>query len=224
MALFTAGFMTQVTCRLTAKNRDQLRNPTLNSRVWATFLASSMNRFHGMIILLLIIILFCSRRLLAIIHTFIHVCINVCIIAWSTCCITPLLTRVSLCARCSSTSQRHLTMSTTTSTWPNWSRWVYLTSSCAGCARFCVTGGSAWRLATCYPTGCSWRRGCRRGRLSARWCSLSWSTRCSPAVWRWRHDDDCDPAPVAGQLHVVICRRTRAAVNRGRHDRERPQD
>jgi len=23
-----AGFMTQVTCRLTAKNRDQLRNPT----------------------------------------------------------------------------------------------------------------------------------------------------------------------------------------------------
>jgi len=34
---FTAGFMTQVTCRLTAKNRDQLRNPTLGSRVWATF-------------------------------------------------------------------------------------------------------------------------------------------------------------------------------------------
>ena len=33
----TAGFMTHVTCRLTAKNRDQLRNPTLGSRVWATF-------------------------------------------------------------------------------------------------------------------------------------------------------------------------------------------
>ena len=29
--------MTPVTCRLTAKNRDQLRNPTLGSRVWATF-------------------------------------------------------------------------------------------------------------------------------------------------------------------------------------------
>jgi len=29
--------MTQVTCRLTAKNRDQLPNPTLGNRVWATF-------------------------------------------------------------------------------------------------------------------------------------------------------------------------------------------
>jgi len=29
--------MTHVTCRLTAENRDQLRNPTLHSRVWATF-------------------------------------------------------------------------------------------------------------------------------------------------------------------------------------------
>jgi len=29
--------MTHVTCRLTAKNLDQLRNPTLGSRVWATF-------------------------------------------------------------------------------------------------------------------------------------------------------------------------------------------
>ena len=33
----TVGFMTHVTCRLTAKNRDQLRNPTLGNRVWATF-------------------------------------------------------------------------------------------------------------------------------------------------------------------------------------------
>ena len=32
-----AEFMTHVTCRLTAKNRDQLRNPTLGNRVWATF-------------------------------------------------------------------------------------------------------------------------------------------------------------------------------------------
>ena len=29
--------MTHVTCRLTAKNRDQLRNPTLGTRVWAAF-------------------------------------------------------------------------------------------------------------------------------------------------------------------------------------------
>ena len=26
--------MTHITCRLTAKNRDQLRNPTLGNRVW----------------------------------------------------------------------------------------------------------------------------------------------------------------------------------------------
>jgi len=29
--------MTHATCRLTAKYRDQLRNPTLDNRVWATF-------------------------------------------------------------------------------------------------------------------------------------------------------------------------------------------
>jgi len=29
--------MTHVTCRLTAKNQDQLWNPTLGNRVWATF-------------------------------------------------------------------------------------------------------------------------------------------------------------------------------------------
>jgi len=29
--------MTHLTCRLTAKNRDQLRDPTLGNRVWATF-------------------------------------------------------------------------------------------------------------------------------------------------------------------------------------------
>ena len=35
----TVGFMIHVTCRLTAKNRDQLRNITLGNRVglWATF-------------------------------------------------------------------------------------------------------------------------------------------------------------------------------------------
>ena len=30
--------MIHVTCRLTAKNRDQLWNPTLGNRVWATFI------------------------------------------------------------------------------------------------------------------------------------------------------------------------------------------
>jgi len=30
--------MTHITCRLTAKNQDQLRNRTLGNRVWATFL------------------------------------------------------------------------------------------------------------------------------------------------------------------------------------------
>ena len=29
--------MINVTCRLTARNRDQLRNPILSNRVWATF-------------------------------------------------------------------------------------------------------------------------------------------------------------------------------------------
>jgi len=29
--------MTHVICRLTAKNRDQLRNPTLGNRIWTTF-------------------------------------------------------------------------------------------------------------------------------------------------------------------------------------------
>ena len=33
----TVGFMTHVTCRLSANNRDQLRNHTLGNRVWASF-------------------------------------------------------------------------------------------------------------------------------------------------------------------------------------------
>jgi len=33
----TSGFMTHVTCRLTAKNRDEVRNAALGNRVWATF-------------------------------------------------------------------------------------------------------------------------------------------------------------------------------------------
>ena len=37
LCCYTVGFMIHVTCRLTAKNRDQLRNPMLGNRVWATF-------------------------------------------------------------------------------------------------------------------------------------------------------------------------------------------
>ena len=33
----TTGFTTHIICRLTAKNRDQLQNPTLSNRVWTTF-------------------------------------------------------------------------------------------------------------------------------------------------------------------------------------------
>jgi len=33
----TVGFMTHLTCKLTAKNWDQLWNPMLGNRVWATF-------------------------------------------------------------------------------------------------------------------------------------------------------------------------------------------
>jgi len=40
----TAGFMTHVTCRLTAKNRDQLRNPALGNRVRATFFIPTKRR------------------------------------------------------------------------------------------------------------------------------------------------------------------------------------
>jgi len=35
--------MTHVTCRLTAKNRDQLRNPTFGNRIWATFTLFTRN-------------------------------------------------------------------------------------------------------------------------------------------------------------------------------------
>jgi len=45
-----AGFMTHVICRLTAKNRDKLRNPTLGNRVQATFIPqqipSPLRKFH----------------------------------------------------------------------------------------------------------------------------------------------------------------------------------
>ena len=37
--------MTHVTRRLTAKDRDQLRNPTLGNRVWATFFSDAVWQF-----------------------------------------------------------------------------------------------------------------------------------------------------------------------------------
>ena len=36
--------MIHLTCRLTAKNRDQLHDPTLGNRVWATFTFYSTGR------------------------------------------------------------------------------------------------------------------------------------------------------------------------------------
>jgi len=36
-------FMTHINCRLTAKNRDQLQNPMLGNRVWATFFSYPTN-------------------------------------------------------------------------------------------------------------------------------------------------------------------------------------
>jgi len=42
-----AGFMTHVTCRLTAENRDQVRNSTLGSRVWATFIFTPVHIADG---------------------------------------------------------------------------------------------------------------------------------------------------------------------------------
>ena len=44
----TAGFMTHITCRLTAKNRDQLRNPMLGNRLGATFTFCTRSLTEGM--------------------------------------------------------------------------------------------------------------------------------------------------------------------------------
>ena len=38
--------MSHITCRLTAKNRDRLRKPTLGNRVWATFTTSTFNIYY----------------------------------------------------------------------------------------------------------------------------------------------------------------------------------
>ena len=38
--------MSHVTCRLTAKNRDQLRDPTLGNQVWAPYPRSKRRRVY----------------------------------------------------------------------------------------------------------------------------------------------------------------------------------
>jgi len=48
--------MTHVTCRLTAKNRDQLRNPTLGNRVWVTFFTLILARSANFIVLHFVIV------------------------------------------------------------------------------------------------------------------------------------------------------------------------
>jgi len=39
--------MTHVTCKLTAENRDQLRDPTLDNRLWATFTRLTRGQIGG---------------------------------------------------------------------------------------------------------------------------------------------------------------------------------
>jgi len=39
--------VTHVTCRLTAKNRDRLRNPTLGDRVWASLFTDRQTDRQG---------------------------------------------------------------------------------------------------------------------------------------------------------------------------------
>ena len=41
--------MTHVTCRLTAKNQDQVQNPTLGNRVWASFLLTTVHHLYTVI-------------------------------------------------------------------------------------------------------------------------------------------------------------------------------
>jgi len=55
--------MTHVTCRLTAKNRDQLRYPTLGNRVWVTFTFLHLSLASWLVVILLEFhIHFCSNK------------------------------------------------------------------------------------------------------------------------------------------------------------------
>jgi len=70
--------MTHVTCRLTTKNRAQLRNPTLGNRVWATILMSYQARplDHGPLCLAGNNTIHHSHSLHAQTHTFTEYSIN----------------------------------------------------------------------------------------------------------------------------------------------------
>jgi len=48
--------------RLTAKNRDQLRNPTLGNRVWATFLCLAIMDKHDVVHKLDTVLHCCQRK------------------------------------------------------------------------------------------------------------------------------------------------------------------
>jgi len=61
---------TGVTCRLTAKNRDQLRNPTLGNRVWATFTLLHLSiAFNSLYCFILILYLNTGKLMLAVFST-----------------------------------------------------------------------------------------------------------------------------------------------------------
>ena len=61
--------MTHVTCRLTAKNRDQLRNPTLGNHVWATFtffVVMTLVGFHRSVMQQIVSSVMCNNLLVPI--------------------------------------------------------------------------------------------------------------------------------------------------------------
>jgi len=61
---------TGVTCRLTAKKRDQLRNPTLGNRVWATFTLLHLSiAFNSLYCFILILYLNTGKVMLAVFST-----------------------------------------------------------------------------------------------------------------------------------------------------------
>ena len=69
--------MNHVTCRLTAKNRDQLRNATLGNRVWASFYESMAGEKAGMSPGNSVIIMTCvpvAMRLVVLLYYYVYFC------------------------------------------------------------------------------------------------------------------------------------------------------
>ena len=62
MTAYTAGFMTRITCRLTAKNQDQLRNPTLGNLVWATFILLTARCYASAILAMALCLSVCPSQ------------------------------------------------------------------------------------------------------------------------------------------------------------------